>query len=1027
MKTRLLGCSIALLAVALAPASAQAGQVKAGVAVLDGTYHVGNSAGQYASTRDEGYGDVDPHAQQVKNQASYGVQSRETVRALVIKGPDGKYVAMLSDNHYIPQDVLWRRTVQLAEEQTGGAINKTNLTMTSTHNHSSPSYSSINWGVWTFQDVFDFRFFDYYARQNAAAIKKAFDNLHDVRVSATASHFDSFQRNPMGPEFQDGEPVGFPRPYTDHDLSVVHFQNIDDRKSPKPLATLVNLGQHPEFLDGYDLISGEFPATMERFVDREAGGVTIFTQNATGTSEVEKDNWHPVHERQLFDHAQYQQMEWGARQLADAVLANLRDIRRQKPNHDDRPTQYGGTSYRDRFVKWMSDFPVGIDDRWFPGPVSHPYPGVASCRLDPTLGGDPRLNGVPECVDAPIGSSLMPITPLGGMTPGISTDTFQELGIPVPETVSTPSHTGLEDTLGVHMQAIRLGDILLTVCSCEQWVEQSWNIKTRTDTRPGNEYLGYDPTSEDAHPSLRCTPDGDGTYKADGTGTGRWTCAANGDRRKLTDRRVQRIRARVLNDAAGWDDPACTRMGCGYQAEAEPTRLDQIFGNFTHDDTTVRGGSNQTKDFAGRYGYKLVVTVSMANDYNGYIASYNEFMNHDHYRKSLTGWGPHSSDYYATRLSQMGRALKGHEDSRTTIDGQTDPAKADPKWAHMVAKEVADQAQEDAKVRAVGEAATTATKAYELTLPDDGGVDAELVQPKDIERFDSTTFTWDGGNNYTDDPVVTVERMEDGRWVTFADQTGEVPVTVKYPASNRSHPPDPEALGNGLVGYRAGGQTWKWTATFEAFVSQFPLVDPQGRTYWATPTGTYRFVVHGKWRKGRADAEYTRVSNPFQVKPWTGITAEGSVAPTGQLVVDPGPTRTVQEKTVRRTDRPPLVPGNAPVTFTIGPIDYPDTAKDQAATGARFLNSLRGYSAASREEVEHYCLDCSFRPWLDAGGDVVAVVTIQRAGGGSDTERVRLENGVFRTKNRMRAGDSASVQIVDAWGNSMQQPLVVTA
>src|SRR4051794_2837883 len=56
--------------------------VQAGAAVLDGTYHVGSSAGQYASTRDGGYGDVDPHVQQVKNQASYGVQSRENVRAL---------------------------------------------------------------------------------------------------------------------------------------------------------------------------------------------------------------------------------------------------------------------------------------------------------------------------------------------------------------------------------------------------------------------------------------------------------------------------------------------------------------------------------------------------------------------------------------------------------------------------------------------------------------------------------------------------------------------------------------------------------------------------------------------------------------------------------------------------------------------------------------------------------------------------------------------------------------------------------
>src|SRR6188768_3812460 len=63
--------TLALPAGALAKNGAS---VQAGAAVIDGTYHVGNSAGQYASTRDGGYGDTDPHVQSVKNQASYGVQ-----------------------------------------------------------------------------------------------------------------------------------------------------------------------------------------------------------------------------------------------------------------------------------------------------------------------------------------------------------------------------------------------------------------------------------------------------------------------------------------------------------------------------------------------------------------------------------------------------------------------------------------------------------------------------------------------------------------------------------------------------------------------------------------------------------------------------------------------------------------------------------------------------------------------------------------------------------------------------------------
>src|SRR3954471_13680900 len=590
----------ALLAVLATAPDAHAATVQAGAAVLDGTYHVGNSAGQYASTRNDGYGDVDPHAEQVKNQASYGVQSRENVRALVVKGTDGKLIALVSDDHYIPQDALWRRTAQLLDSKTGGAINERNLTMTVTHNHSSPSYSSLDWGVWSFQDAFDFRFFDYYANQNANAVLKALSSLRAVRVSATVVHFDAFQKNPMGPDWaDDGTPDGFPRPHTDHDLSVIHFQELS--KKHRAVATLYNIGQHPEFLEGYDLISGEYPETANRFIDRTVGGISILTQNATGTSEVEEDRWHPIHDRELFNHAQYGQMEWGARQLTDAVIGAVRDIQAQRPNPGDKATPYGGTSYHDRFVPWMSKFPVAMDDRWFPGPVSHPYPGVSSCRTDPALQGNPRIpvDGLPDCEEAPIGDSLSPVISQTGLGfPGLSTDTFEDLGIPIPENYSAPSHGALEDTLGVHMQAFRLGDILFTVCSCEQWVEQAYNIKTRTDTQPGNEYLGYDPTSPKADPSEKCVRDAGSD----------WTCTvADGatSKTKLSNDLVQHMRAQILNDASGWDDPNCTELGCGYQAESEPADPAKVRGSFTHDDTTMHGGKAQSADYARRYGYKM--------------------------------------------------------------------------------------------------------------------------------------------------------------------------------------------------------------------------------------------------------------------------------------------------------------------------------------------------------------------------------------------------------------------------------------
>ncbi len=60
-------------------------------------------------------------------------------------------------------------------------------------------------------------------------------------------------------------------------------------------------------------------------------------------------------------------------------------------------------------------------------------------------------------------------------------------------------------------------------------------------------------------------------------------------------------------------------------------------------------------------GYGITVPIGMANDYNGYIATYREYQRGDHYRKALTAWGPHSSDYMASRLVTMGRRLTAAE------------------------------------------------------------------------------------------------------------------------------------------------------------------------------------------------------------------------------------------------------------------------------------------------------------------------------------------------------------------------------
>src|SRR3712207_9166336 len=109
------------------------------------------------------------------------------------------------------------------------------------------------------------------------------------------------------------------------------------------------------------------------------------------------------------------------------------------------------------------------------------------------------------------------------------------------------------------------------------------------------------------------------------------------------------MREQVRNDAHGWNSTTWARW-----AESEPYEPKDIKGNFTHDDNAT----------SAALGYRLTVPISMANDYNGYIVSYREYQEGDHYRKSLAGWGPHSSDYMTTRLVKLGRLMKGRSEER---------------------------------------------------------------------------------------------------------------------------------------------------------------------------------------------------------------------------------------------------------------------------------------------------------------------------------------------------------------------------
>jgi hypothetical protein len=1046
-----LGAVLAALAAAalLAPmsASGQTGPLKAGVAVVDGSWHVGASAGQYASDGSfvhPSEGNYDPTALSTRRQSSYGMQSRLQIRALVVEGPSGERFALVKNDLYIPQDLLWRRTAQLLEAG-DSEIGRDSLMMAVSHNHSSPYYSSTSWGAWTFQDVFDVRFYNYYAQRMADAVEEAADNLVPVRVGAAVTQFDKTHRHSFGPAIAEdgtpGTPAGYPNSDADHDTMVVRFDDISDPGSPKPLANVVNFPLHPEFLDGNDLISEDYLAPLEKMTDDATGAVTIFTQGAVGTAEPERSSYHSIHERLEFTHREYGQAEYGARLMSDTLVELSEAI------GDGAPAASWQQRDKDRFVPFESDFDpeeVGFEDRWFPGPLTRPYPGVSNCNTDAAFANpdDPPLPiiGLPDCKGARESLQDFFGVPVGGdvplpIDPGITTHDLDRLGIPVPTSYSAPGYTGLHEDINVHLQAFRIGDMLFAGCSCELWADQARNTKTRTDRVAGNEYLGYDwkngggavaggpNVNLTGHPiPPGCSQVGDGTYGTgpEGYGTGKWNCPnPHNPSQQLTglsDEQVERMHRQVVNPANGWNDAANV-----LEAESEPADVRRIFGNFTHDEGcqdpaatpptavnpkpmndwwTAPCGPGETPPSAD-LGYKLTVAIGMVNDYNGYIASYREYRRGDHYRKALTGWGPHSSDYMSSRLVNMGRVLRG---------GDPDELLPRENPQGKVEVDVGPNGINDQRARALGEGGTAVTEAYEAELPDDGGEPGAVTQPQDgdepfdhLERFDAAFFTWIGGSNYTDDPFVKVQRRVGGQWRDYAGQAGEVPITVEYPDFEDTAP------------YEAGQHEWRWTAHFEAFASRFDSVE--GRR--ATPAGIYRFVVDGQRRRNKQPEPYHVESEPFQVRPWSGITVtDMRLEDDGTVSFAVGPTsRDKPHRNVDNNNQTVIVP-------EVGPIDYPDSYDH--GEGGPLPPFIQNRPVIKLEPGnpdpaagETFCFDCSFRPWIDFADATEALVTVSGAGGTEQVPATR-QGDRWRTTRALGPGESARVGVgcvKDAFGN----------
>jgi hypothetical protein len=588
----------------------------AGAAVVDATWHVGASAGQYSSTQDVSdplASEWDPNLQHVKNASSYGVASRLSVRALVLQNPGQPPVALVKDDNYLAQDVLSRRAAQLLADA-GSKVTYDHLLISATHDHNSPYYSTPAAGVWLFQDAMDLRMLEYQARAIATAVRKAERSARPARVGATTVAFRDFQGNIAGAGVdQDGTPTGYPLQENDHGLTVLRVDGLDRR----PIASWVNYAQHGESLDGYDLISADWLAPFERYVDRATGVPVVFAQGAVGSAEGPYEHAYPKGKAPLvrdhgdavpaiWAHLGYAQAERGTHLLAEAVLRAWRDIgagRGAAPMTDQAP--------------------VRMLTHWVAGPVSHPYPSVSNCRTGPTVDGDPGapVLGLPDCERASdaFGQSL----PADGLF-----DALRSTGVPIPANYDATSFGTVEENLRLKLQAVRIGDVLLASCACEPQSDLIKAIETRADRVAGNRWDGMDYADQRAVDSAW---PGKGVRACFRKGAS-WSCPDPRDvsgaaRLTVAPAAFVHMQAQIHNPADGWDDPSYAPF-----ANSEPTDPAEIKGNFTR------------RELTAKCGYAVSVGLGHTGDYNGYTVTYREYQARDAYRKALTSYGPHSAD-----------------------------------------------------------------------------------------------------------------------------------------------------------------------------------------------------------------------------------------------------------------------------------------------------------------------------------------------------------------------------------------------
>ena len=242
-------------------------------------------------------------------------------------------------------------------------------------------------------------------------------------------------------------------------------------------------------------------------------------------------------------------------------------------------------------------------------------------------------------------------------------------------------------------------------------------------------------------------------------------------------------------------------------------------------------------------GYRIPLLFGMANDWTGYYVTQWEYENRNHYRESMTPYGPESAEHVTGKLVEIAGELAGG------------PSAERPASATRAADDAALDGQYAAQV-----AAEQSVRAYRASIPpNQGEVGTAADQPADAEPYAEATFTWVGGSNAVDLPRVEVQRSTSEGWTTVADSTTHEVVVRMEDASVIDDP-----------GQANPAREWTWTAAWEV--------------PWDAPADRFRFALEGEHRTDQVDLARSSFFDPMGAdRPYHATSDAFAVADEGTI------------------------------------------------------------------------------------------------------------------------------------------------